>query len=162
MNWHYIRSAINAVITINDNPTSENIVQKFQEYFNDIELLPGKLKVKNTELWPVCCEIFQVSILLMYITLIGTQTSFECCRDEFLSRLVGAPFYSSSEKTKDEKGNDAIHFERQKKLKDITSAFKILCDYSLPKLKQVDSSVVERVMLKKNCIITYFIIGVFP
>ena len=53
-------------ITITDNPTSENIEQIFHEYFNDIELLPRKLKVKNTELWPVCCEIFQVSILFMY------------------------------------------------------------------------------------------------
>ena len=47
--------------------TSEYIEQKFHEYFNNIEQLPRKLKKKNTELWPVCCEIFQVNILFMYI-----------------------------------------------------------------------------------------------
>ena len=60
-----------AVITITDDATSEDIEQEFHEYFNDIELLPRKLKKKNTELWPVCCKIFQVNILFMYIT-VGT------------------------------------------------------------------------------------------
>ena len=92
----------------------------------------------------------------MYITLIGTQTSFECCRDKFFDRLV-EPLYSLTEMTKDEKETGSIDFERKEKLEDITSAFKILCDYSLPELKQVDSSVVEEVRLKKNCIITCFI-----
>ena len=60
--------------------------------------------------------------------------------------------YSLTEMMKDEKETEFIDFERQKKLKDIISAFNIL-------LKHVDSSVVERVMLKKKCIVTYFIIG---
>ena len=84
------------------------------------------------------------------------QTSFECCRDKFFDRLV-QPLYSLTEMTKDEKETGYIDFERQEKLEDITSAFKILRDYPLLKLKQVDSSVVEEVRLKKNCIITYFI-----
>ena len=50
-------------ITITEDPTSEDIEQKFHEYFTNIEQLPRKLEVKNkTKLWPVCCEIFQVSI----------------------------------------------------------------------------------------------------
>lgn len=56
--------------------------------------------------------------------------------------------------TKDENETGSIDFERQKKLEDITSAFKILHDYSLPELKQVYSSVVKKVRLKKKCIIT--------
>ena len=51
-------------ITITDDPTSQNTEQEFHEYFNDIELLPRKLKKKNTELWPVCCKIFQVNFLI--------------------------------------------------------------------------------------------------
>ena len=84
------------------------------------------------------------------------QTSFECCRNKFLDRLVD-PLYSLTEMTKDEKETGLIDFERQEKLEDITSAFKILHDYSLPELKQVYSSVVKKVRLKKNCIITCFI-----
>ena len=49
-------------ITITEDPTSEDIEQKFHEYFSNIHLLPRKLEVKNTELWPICCEIFQVNI----------------------------------------------------------------------------------------------------
>ena len=60
--------------------------------------------------------------------------------------------------TKNKKETGFIDFERQEKLKDIISAFKILRDNSLPELKQIDSSVVEKVMLKKKCIVTYFII----
>ena len=82
--------------------------------------------------------------------------TFQCCRNEFLYSLV-KPLYPLTEMTKDENKTGVIDFERQKKLKDITSAFKILRDYSLPKLKQVDSFVVEKVRLKKNCIITCFI-----
>ena len=60
MNWH------NRSMKAGDT-ASEDIEQKFHEYFTNIEQLPRKLKKKNTELWPVCCEIFQVSILFMYI-----------------------------------------------------------------------------------------------
>ena len=84
-----------------------------------------------------------------------SETSFQRCQNEFLVK----PLHSLTEMTKDEEETGFIDFERQEKLEDITSAFKILRDYSLPELKQVDSSVVERVMLKKKCIITYFIIG---
>ena len=56
--------AMKDAITITDDATSENIEQIFHEYFNDIELLPRKLEVQNTELWPVCCTIYQVSIFI--------------------------------------------------------------------------------------------------
>ena len=59
--------------------------------------------------------------------------------------------------TKYENETGFIDFERQEKLEDITSAFKILRDYSLPELKQVDSSVVDNVIPKKKSIINYFI-----
>ena len=61
--------------------------------------------------------------------------------------------------SKEEEENGIIKFERCDELEDVALAFKILRDYSLPELKQVDSSVVDKVMPKKKCIITYFIIG---
>lgn len=80
------------------------------------------------------------------------QTSFECCRNEFLGRLV-EPLYSLTKLSEKEEEDGVIDFERLEKLRDVALAFKILRDYSLPELKQVDSSVVDKVIPKKKILL---------
>ena len=55
------------IIPITGDITPDNIKQKFQVYFNNIRLL-------NTELWPICCKVFQVSLIFLSFNLVITGT----------------------------------------------------------------------------------------